>query len=90
MAQVTVDLGNVMGPTGPVGPTGPTGPTGPKGATGEAGQNPDILDVFPVGSVFEVKQSAGTFNPAEQFGGSWTLDQDTYLFTGIKRYWRTA
>lgn len=50
----------------------------------------DPLNIFPIGTVVEVKQSAGTFNPAEQFGGSWSLDEDTYLFAGIKRYWRTA
>lgn len=77
-------MGNIMGPTGPTGPTGETGPTGP------TGPSMDPLDLLPVGTVFEVKQSAGTFNPAEQFGGEWTLDTDTYLFAGIKRYWRTA
>lgn len=46
--------------------------------------------VFPVGTVIEVKQSAGTWDPASQFGGTWVLDEDTYLFAGIKRYWRTA
>lgn len=80
-------MGNIMGPTGPAGPAGSTGPQGPTGATGPS---MDPLEMFPVGSVFEVKQEAGTFNPAEQFGGSWTLDTSTYLFAGIKRYWRTA
>ena len=86
MAQ-TFDLGNVIGPTGPKGDTGPQGPTGPKGDTGP---EPSALNSYPVGAVFEVKQSASTADPAALFGGTWTLDTDTYLFTGIKRYWRTA
>lgn len=77
-------LGNIMGPTGPAGATGETGPTGP------TGPSMDPLDMYPVGTVFEVKQSASTMDPAEAFGGTWTLDTETYLFAGIKRYWRTA
>ena len=83
-------MGNIKGPTGPAGATGATGPAGPTGPAGATGPAADPLDMFPVGSVFEVKQSAGTFNPAQQFGGSWTQDTSTYLFAGIKRYWRTA
>lgn len=52
--------------------------------------NLDPLSYMPIGTVIEVKQSAGTWNPAERFGGTWVLDEDTYLFAGIKRYWRTA
>lgn len=57
-------------------------------ATPKVTLNP--LDLMPVGTVFEVKQSAGTSDPAATFGGTWVLDEDTYLFAGIKRYWRTA
>lgn len=78
------------GETGTQGPTGPTGPTGPKGDTGAAGSNPSPLEQFPVGTVFEVKNSVSSNNPASMFGGSWTMDNSTYLFNGIRRYWRTA
>lgn len=50
----------------------------------------DPLELMPVGTVFEVKQSASTSDPAAMFGGTWVLDEETYLFAGIKRYWRTA
>lgn len=76
------------GETGPRGPQGPTGPTGPQGPQGPTGENPNPLELFPVGTVFEVKQSIETAGPASFFGGSWTLDTETYLFNGIKRYWR--
>lgn len=82
--MATIDLGNVVGPTGPTGPKGDTGPQGPTGPELSA------LNAYPVGAVFEVKQSASTADPAALFGGTWTLDTDTYLFTGIKRYWRTG
>lgn len=36
MAQQTIDLGKVVGPTGPTGATGETGPIGPTGASGKA------------------------------------------------------
>ena len=75
------------GATGPRGPQGPTGPTGPKGETGPT----NLLAMYPVGSVFEVKTTLNSsLNPAQAFGGSWTLDTNTYQFSGIKRYWRTA
>lgn len=47
----------------------------------------DNLAPYPVGTVFETK---GTQGPASLFGGSWTMDDDTYQFAGIKRYWRIA
>ena len=47
----------------------------------------DKLAPYPVGTVFETK---GTQGPASLFGGSWTMDTDTYQFAGIKRYWRIA
>lgn len=50
----------------------------------------NTLDLMPVGTVLEVKQSASTADPASWFGGTWVMDEDTYLFAGIKRYWRTA
>ena len=85
----TVDLGYVVGPTGDTGPTGATGATGPIGPTGPTGPT-DLLATYPVGSIFEVKSSASdSLNPAQAFGGTWVLDTDTYLFSGIRRYWRT-
>lgn len=54
------------------------------------GQDADPLVLYPVGTVFEVKSSESDQDPAEMFGGSWTLDTETYLFRGIRRYWRTA
>lgn len=49
----------------------------------------DKLSPYPIGTVFETKGTTAQ-SPASLFGGSWTMDNDTYQFTGIKRYWRIA
>lgn len=44
------------------------------------------LDMYPVGTAFLTYDSA--HNPAAEFGGTWTLEERTYLFLGIKIYRR--
>lgn len=91
------------GPTGPQGPKGATGATGPQGPTGPSGalgvlagkglsestaSGVKTLSVnFPVGFVIK---SYTDINPAQLYGGTWTVRTDTYDFSGIRTYRRTA
>ena len=63
------------------------GEQGPKGDTPSWSSIVDLI--YPVGSVYECKTDVKDVNPANAFGGTWTLDTTTYQFAGIKRYWRT-
>lgn len=46
------------------------------------------LDMHPIGTAFMTYDS--DHNPAAEFGGTWTLETQTYLFLGIKIYKRVA
>lgn len=46
------------------------------------------LDMYPPGVCFLTYDA--TRNPASEFGGTWTLNTDTYLFMGIKIYKRVS
>jgi hypothetical protein len=46
------------------------------------------LDMYPVGTAFLTYDKE--HNPAAEFGGTWTLEERTYLFMGIKIYRRIA
>lgn len=46
------------------------------------------LDMYPVGTAFMTYDKA--HNPAAEFGGTWTLEESTYMFLGIKIYRRVA
>lgn len=46
------------------------------------------LDMYPIGTAFMTYDS--DHNPAAEFGGTWTLETQTYLFLGIKIYKRVA
>lgn len=46
------------------------------------------LDMYPVGTAFLTYDQS--HNPSQEFGGTWTVRDDTYLFMGITIYRRVA
>lgn len=69
------------GEQGPQGERGPQGIQGPQGPRGSAGADADLLDCWPVGSVYISYTST---SPASRFGGTWRA------LTGVFPYFNSG